>query len=434
MSNEEKEVAGLLGQGNYIRYSVSLATELGPLSALILSAMIDWNQYMNRRNLTEEDHSFYMEQSFIEKRTAISVKSQRTEMGFLAERGILSWERKGLGARNYYKINYVEIKKLILKNDEAIIEEGLVQTDPGYAAGEYLDTPQGHLYNNIKPKSIKPEKDKGSFPAEKNPLSIMVSETETNIPVLKKRIIPLFEKTTRHHYRKDVLEIISYWNNSPGLTKHRIPTGESSPTKTFLTIVRSIGKVLDGSFFISAGMPDKNRVYTKEEIILAIDRFKLVSTNISYLPANKSWFSGFGLSVFFFNPYSKSVPSQFLQCLENEPKLIVSSVPIQPDNNPQLTKWLKEAYINKVLLGQTRKFSPIEENKFIVGANQLHSTIRVLQLKLNMMTRPIEWCYLVIESLVDQWKDKEIVPGHIASEYTYVETLPRYLKKKGRIG
>ena len=75
--------------------------------------------------------------------------------------------------------------------------------------------------------------------------------------------------------------------------------------------------------------------------------------------------------------------------------------------------------------------NPVEENKFIVGANQLHETIRRLQPKLNMMTQPREWCKYVIDSLMERWA--EVYPGHISSDYTYTNVLPRYLKNKGRL-
>ncbi len=101
--------------------------------------------------------------------------------------------------------------------------------------------------------------------------------------------------------------------------------------------------------------------------------------------------------------------------------------------NPQLTKWLKEHFVNKIYLGQPRSFNSQEENKFIKGANLLHEAIRNLRTRLNLMTRPEEWCKYVLNSLIDRWGITEVKIGHIGSEYTYSDILVKYLEKRGRV-
>jgi hypothetical protein len=278
----------------------------------------------------------------------------------------------------------------------------------------------------LKPKSSKTKDSIESFISEDSPIAeptIGISGSsglEIKPPLIRRRnFTPIeFEKTPRQRYRAEVLDIINYWNSSPGLVHHKLPpyiNGRwATPTKIFMSTVSTIGKVMDGKFFSSVGLSKHDRPYTKEEIIIAIDRFKLMVNSPNYLPVEKT-----GI--------------RFIVCLTEEPKLVVSVVERQKEKNPQLTEWLKEAYIEKVLLGVSKEFNRIEENKIIKGANQLHELIRRIQGRLNMMTRPIEWCNMTVDCLIDRWGKDGIYIGHLASEYTYNDTLIRYLKKKGRL-
>ena len=206
------------------------------------------------------------------------------------------------------------------------------------------------------------------------------------------------------------------------------------PTKTFVNAVSTVGKVLDGKFFTSVGLSKADRVYTKKEVITAIDRFKLMATNPSYLPVNKEHLRHIGINTFFYNPYAEHLPSSFLKCLEEEPKPVITVVERRKEKNPQLTIWLKEVYIEKVLLGEKKEFNQIDENKIIKGAIRLHETMRRLQSKLNMLTRPQEWVEIFLDALVERWGKEKLYPGHLCADHSFEDVLVRYLKRKGRLG
>lgn len=257
-------------------------------------------------------------------------------------------------------------------------------------------------------------------------------------PIFRKNKSPIIiEPKYKLQYRREVMDIILYWNNSPGLPHIQLPPIVNgiyaTPTKTFTSVVSIISKVLDGNYFTAFGLgAEESRPYSKEEIISVIDKYKLAATNPSYYPFEKRFFRSIGLSSFFYNSFSLKEQSQFLRYLKEEPKLILSTIKEEPEKNKNLTIWLKEAYNKKVNLTD-RKFSKLEEMKFVKGANLLHDTIEIIQKKLNMMTRPIEWAYYTIDALVDYWPNDDILPGHVCSEYTYNTILPKFLKKKGRI-
>lgn len=246
-----------------------------------------------------------------------------------------------------------------------------------------------------------------------------------------------FEKAPRQRYNGVALDVINYWNSSPGLSHHRSPqsiNGQlTAPTKTFEAAVSTIGKVLNGNFFNSVGLSNYARVYTKDELITSIDRFKLMATHPSYLPVNKSNIRKIGLNVFFYNPYSNGVPSYFVKCLEEEPKHITSNIPLEKETTPHLTALLKEVYIDKILLGVTPKFNRLDENGFVRGSNKLKETMNHLQKRMNLRYSPNQWCNKVVDCLVEKWGRNEIKVGHLASDFTYSDTLIRYLKGLGSI-
>jgi len=281
--------------------------------------------------------------------------------------------------------------------------------------------------------------DSSPLPESHTDSGLAVGSLEIPPPLIRRKIMTpiVFEKAPRQRYNGVALDVINYWNSSPGLAHHRTPktiNGQlTSPTKVFLNAVSTVERITKGNYFNSVGLSRYEKIYTKEELITSIDRFKLMATNPSYLPANKEYIRRIGLNEFFYNPFANGVASYFIKCLEEEPKLVTSNVKREEEKNPQLTIWLKEAYIEKVLLGIPQNFNRLDENKFVVGANKLHETMRKLNARLNMTTRPIDWCGKVIDALVDKWGRGEVHVGHLASDYTYNNTLIRYLKNKGRL-
>jgi hypothetical protein len=304
--------------------------------------------------------------------------------------------------------------------------------------------------SKVKDNSVKDQLTDKLIPSEldltvnTHPNSGVENNVVSNFPIplyLKKRIkdIPDVDNKPRQRYPKDFLDIVNYWNNSLGLPKLVTPEitnlGFGEPTKKFIRISVIVQKVLQGNYFQTFGINgEENKPYSKEEIIQAIDKYKLTAVNPLYLPVDKTHFKNIDLGSFFYNSWSGHVPSWFLKSLKEEPRLVRSTIPLQQNNNPQLTEWLMEIYREKILSGQKIDFPPADINKFTSGANQLQLTIRNLHRRMNMMTRPIEWCNFVIDSLIDKWGKEEIQIGHISSQYTYSNILVKYLRKKGRIG
>lgn len=229
-------------------------------------------------------------------------------------------------------------------------------------------------------------------------------------------------------YHPDVMKVLNYWNNSPGLPHHRVPKSQLlAPSKTIVQILQIIRKVLNGTY-IQHWPP-----YSVEDIIRSIDGFKQRLTNPDYLPIEKSKLKGISLRIFFWNPWAIAIPSMFLECFNNPPQLVRNAVPLEREENPQITEWLKKLYVEKILLGMERKFAPLENNHFIRGANLLFHSIPNLRQKANLTTGPREFCEYVLDALIKQFGKKGVKIGNVGSEWTYHDLLPRYLTDIGRI-
>jgi len=439
MNLENKNSSWYLEIGNYLALNRSLLKKLGPFTAIVLSELINWERKLINDKLINPGEPFYLFQSVISQRTGFSKDAQTNAIKRLFELKLINYELHGTPRKNYYSINEGEIKKFIeniedLNDYDESVLNGLSESAP---SGLYINNKESTNNNNvIKAKELRSFTSITSTVSTKPPV-----ETDLGVVSLLKRrtdkTLLEFEKLPRQKYNGIAMDIINYWNSSPGLSHYHLPpiiNGQrGEPTKIFKQTYETIQKVLNGKFYTSVGMSSKDRPYTKEEIITAVDRFKLAATHPGFLPADKKSLKNLKLDVFFYNPFSSYVSSQFLKCLKEEPKPVTSVIKREEEKNPQLTIWIKEIYIEKVLLGEIRKFSNIEENKFIIGANHLYGTMRRLQRRENMMTTPHEWCQMVVNSLIASWGRDKVHIGHIASDYTYSETLTRYLKNKGRI-
>lgn len=415
----------------FVAVKRSLLIAFGPANAIYLTQLIDWEERLEKIKAIQEGQPFYLSSVIVEQYTGLDKDQQSEILQKLRKLEVVKVDRKGIPAKNYYTINYEKIEQMESQfRDHPKQESSDPETIIDKTNGSKTNDPIGSY-----------------FPSENITFPIGYTtqqrvEDKLNIPTLKKRTVTtpiVFESPSPQRYNKDVLAIIDYWNNSPNLPKHRTPpiiNGRvGPPTKTFSNIVRTIEQVMKGNFFNSVGLSKYSKPYSKEEIISVIDKYKLIATSPAYLPQNKNHFKSIGLDAFFYNSFiTGPVSSYFIKCLEEEPKPISNIIVRQIEKNPQLTIWLKEAYIKVVLSGVQKTFTPLEENKFIKGANQLHDLIRRIQHKLNMMTRPIDWCNYVIDSLVDTWGVESMHPGQVASEYTYSDILIKYMKKKGRIG
>jgi len=412
----------------YLKVPKSFLKHFGLTNSVYLSALIEWHLHLIEKDQIKENEEFFMSRKLIEFNVGLTEDQQRSAIKQLKELKIIQVRKIGLPPINHYRINYEKIQEMIYEDSDLNNETRDIPLNNEGNIPSTMRVKPLQPYNKTKDNKTKENKDipygmSDTFCEEQN-----VTYNKTPSLLIRKNPNPIEFQTKHHTYRKDVMSIISYWNNSPGLPRHHIPNSNSQlPSKTFLQILKIIGEVVDGKFL--QAWPS----YSVEDIIRAIDGFKIRFTNPDYSPANKSTLKSVNLTTFFWNTYSSYIPSMFLECLNNPPILLKNTVPKEKELNPQLTIWLQQFYTDKVLLGQPKIFNQVEINKFIKGSNLLVSSMTNLRKRANLLTGPMEFCEYVVDALLNQFPREQIQIGNISSEWTYTELLPRYLGKLGRI-
>ncbi len=454
---------------NFITIYKPFVIFFGPDGALYLNELILYHSQLKQNRLLEKDGSFSFKSEMIQNRVGLDKFQQSGVLKKFRELEIITTILKGVPPKNYFKIHFDKIKNFFVFSNENTEESPPIQIIDEFNHPPLLPPLKEKDKDSITLKDLKKDlvnttEDRKEYSREYSFLSLPTylldkrilekapksSEKEDErkeknqgfgFPIelkIRKDKSPIeFEKPTYENIRKDVLDIINYWNNSPGLPHHRLPpivNGQKiKPTKLISEVITILEKIIRGTYYDFLGKTEFLRPFSKDEILLVIDKYKLAATNPQYHPARKSYFKNIGLREFFFTPFSEKHSSCFLQYLTEEPKIIKSFIKKESEKNLQLTIWLKEIYTKKVLMRTENQFSELENEKFIRGSNFLHEAIGRFHKRLNMLTRPIEYCEMVIDALIDTWPNQIILPGHVASEYTYSIILPQYLKKKGRI-
>ena len=142
-------ISKLLSTDGFIQVNKTLIKKAGLHEAILIGELCAEYNYWEERNLLE-DGFFYSTRDNIEENTGLSEHYQRKALSTLYELGIIIIEKRGLPAKNYYKINF----DVLL----SILEESSCQRR------RQQDTESVNLNNNKQTK-IK-EKEKNSSKEE----------------------------------------------------------------------------------------------------------------------------------------------------------------------------------------------------------------------------------------------------------------------------
>lgn len=435
MSNSSmKKMHGILFGKWYLRTPKVFFQIFDNKTANYLSSLIEWQAHLIAKDQIHESGEFFMTQQLIKFQIGLSKHEQQSSLKQLKDKNIILVTKRGLPPKNYYTIDYDKLYEIVISSMDSNTNSSPIEVSPmeRFEPQQWdgLRTNYGAVgVPTVEPSPTHPlirikdnKKEKTFFSKEKNDTPCGVS---LGFPLGKSKLIPVKKQ---RRIRQDVMKVISYWNNSPRLHRHYMPTSPDQPmSKVLDKIITTVEEVIDGKFLTDW------KPYTVEDIIRAIDGFKIRLTDPNYQPVNKLIIKNINLSNFFWNSFASWIQSMFLECLNNPPKLVKNTIPKEDDINPQITIWLEELYVEKVLLGQPKVFNQMEKNKFIRGANMLSISMESLRSKANLVTGPYEFCEYVINALLQQWAPSEIKPGNIGSLWTYTELLPRYLVKIGRI-
>lgn len=160
-------VDNVLGSSGYVVLNKFLTKILGVEASIILSYLVDKRSFWRREGKLQADGSFFWVVEEIEESLGMTTERRRKAFDTLKEKGILSIEKRGLPATNFYKINDEAVVDL-LSQEEVIqraeksallsIDIPLTSGLKNQPTGEMKNQPSSGLKNQplLNPTDTKP--------------------------------------------------------------------------------------------------------------------------------------------------------------------------------------------------------------------------------------------------------------------------------------
>lgn len=114
MNIEGLRVADRIRSDKYRIFNKELAHYYGLKESIYLAYLVDQDYFFNKNNIGQE---FYKEQKYIYFETSLNRDDMTRINNKLAKDGVLEIIKKGLPAKNYFKINYKNLERIL---DEAV--------------------------------------------------------------------------------------------------------------------------------------------------------------------------------------------------------------------------------------------------------------------------------------------------------------------------
>jgi len=108
----------ILKSSNYLVVYKPLAQKIGLLETILLQYLIDQEEYFEKRGELTDKGEFYNTQEKIEKETTLNAYYQRKVLKRLKEFKLVEYQKKGLPAKYYFKVNHKCLKVLITDDEE----------------------------------------------------------------------------------------------------------------------------------------------------------------------------------------------------------------------------------------------------------------------------------------------------------------------------
>lgn len=114
------DIISLLSCDGYIICNKTLIRKFNADCAILVGELCAEYNYYKNTNTLEPDGSFYSTRDNIEENTGLNDYAQRKAIKMLSEAKILSVTKKGLPAKNYYKLNDSQLLSLFTTGSTAI--------------------------------------------------------------------------------------------------------------------------------------------------------------------------------------------------------------------------------------------------------------------------------------------------------------------------
>lgn len=309
----------------------------GDAFSITMAVIHDMFRYCDRTNQLENDGSFFLAQEKIREKIGYDVRTIRNHIEIAKKEGLLDVKRRGLPARNYYKINF-----------DNMYEKGVITTKTTGTRKLNKTGRNAPILTGCDP------------PVDKNRLNEEQTFNKTERSDKSERNDARSASSLSLSPPPSVKIILDFWNSS-GLRKHQDPN-----TKVYRDVVKVIKSLLRGKAFENRPMEGyKTKRWTVEEITKAIERFSIAANDPQFRPTNKERMRKTSFTTFVWNDYFPENPSHLVYYHNNEPE----PFRLMNDENPEIT-----LYFEKVLREKGNgngQMSRQDKMKLVSGAERL---------------------------------------------------------------
>ena len=472
-----EHISNYFGEG-FIQIPYQLAKIFGCEMAAWITLLLDWRMKLKKDGNLGKDNFFYLGQDSINERIGISSDKQRNFIRILGPKnnicerkdkkenfpikedecenrttgkpkidcedslcerrinsapglGFLEISRRGLPARNYYKIhlskiiNYVGIQ--IEKEENSKTENSISR----YCKTQDQEIEENKIYNNKENNNIslyKYKEKETSFPdvvTDEKPNNLQQRMEQENETYNKSPNLILEQVETLLQKNSDIQKIIDYWNNLPKpLSDHK-----KKDSKTYLQICQNLEKLLKKNY------SDKITSSIQTYFDLIKDpyfKLSLVAPGVKVDLSNFLNINGYlkttikdpDLLTPWFDKCSAQTLDQLKEKYSKETK----------DLYPDITNALKNEWRN--LINENKKFTVAEENflkKTAISTYNYFKNIKDFKNDTYYKKHyPVTCIKFIIKALLINNPDIEMVPGWLWSD-NFFSKVDNYLRKIGYI-
>jgi hypothetical protein len=97
-------------RGVFVRNDMMRACEGDGNVAILLTQLVYWSQ---SEYASAHDGWFYLTSQKVSQELGMTKKVQQRVRGVLQEYGVLEWDRRGMPAKNYYRVNLIKLAKMV---------------------------------------------------------------------------------------------------------------------------------------------------------------------------------------------------------------------------------------------------------------------------------------------------------------------------------
>jgi hypothetical protein len=338
-------IRAFMDSGGYIPVNKKMIKLIGILPTVLLGDLIGKYNYFCDRNELAENDDFFNTIENIENDTGLTSAYITFSFKMLSHFNLLEVSKKGMPARNYYKINFDNIAQLLSKK---VISSDLAYKRQVTKRLRYLSPKRLADINNNKVNKNKDNKNTVSVETVRGIESPKVdSDSSKKNPSKLKERIDLNKKENTPKKRKILLsdyfpienddpikiefkELILWCNKTGFLTNQKI----DKPTQSLYSAFLSFRSMRNGTFSIHASninawkfpLPKEclnGKIYSVEEIKEIIMKYGL-QFQAGYWPFTQREKDNLAktLDQILYSPFNKECPSPFLKVMIQPPKKV----------------------------------------------------------------------------------------------------------------